>query len=165
MIYIGIDNGLKGCVCIMDSDVKFYDMPVLEVSINKKNRHVYNLICIKYIFRHIEQRIHEGAHAVIEAVRALPKQSSQSGLSIGYGHGILIGMLVAYGIPYEIVQVRTWQKEFNIYGKGKETKNKAYQVASQMYPELELTTPRGRIIDGRCDALLMAEYCKRIKQT
>ena len=37
----------------------------------------------------------------------------------------------------------------------------SYAIASQLFPEAKLLGPRGGLRDGRCDALLIAEWGRR----
>jgi hypothetical protein len=66
--------------------------------------------------------------------------------------------------PYDVVAPRTWQREF-FKGKVGESKLLAYQTALRLFPGVELsrTNREGKtvMIEGRSDALLIAEYYRR----
>lgn len=160
-LYIGIDNGLGGAISVIDYDnrIRTFDMPVLDIIKNKKKRSQYDESALRDIFLLFEGK---PAIAFIEEVRYMPGQSSQSSGSIGYGFGLMVGLMTAFEIPFQKVSVRDWQKHFQIYGKGKETKNQSYRVASKLFPQNIFKTERGRILDGRSDATLISEYAKRI---
>ena len=68
------------------------------------------------------------------------------------------------GLGVSLIEVppKEWQREFGIKGgKGDDTKAQSYLIASRMFPGVELKGPRGAILDGRADALLIAEYGRR----
>ncbi|MFW6248205.1 MAG: hypothetical protein ACOC4J_00375 [Bacteroidota bacterium] len=98
-------------------------------------------------------------HAYIEKQTAMPGQGVVSMMSIGMGFGLWLGILAAYRIPYTIITPQSWKKEM-MAGMGKEKAASCYR-AQQLYPDLEFFTPRGRALDGRGDAVLIAEYCKQ----
>jgi len=86
----------------------------------------------------------------------MPKQSSKSTATTFEGYGYLKAFLVANGIPYIEIRPAAWKKEAGLLKKDKaDSVNKA----KQMFPSAELQTPRGRLLDGRAEALLMAEQC------
>lgn len=160
--YFGIDNGLHGCISVIlfekQMRIEQYDMPIVTNMTNKKKRNQFDE---KEVFNIFLNYTKYESHAFIENVTYMPGQSSQSSGSIGYGYGLMVMALTACRISFETVTVRKWQKEFGIYGKGKETKNQAYRVASKLFPKLELKTKRGRLLDGRSDSILLAEFCRR----
>jgi hypothetical protein len=71
-------------------------------------------------------------------------------------------MLAGLQIPFRQVWPREWKK---VVLAGFDTKDKsaAYRVATRLYPHVadQLKTPRGRLLDGRCDALCIAEWGRR----
>ena len=65
-------------------------------------------------------------------------------------------------IPYEFVTPRKWQKV--VYDSAKkldDPKRQSFELASRLFPTLEFKTRRGRILDGRSDAMLIAEYARK----
>lgn len=154
---IGIDPGLFGAIACIFSDgrIEIKDTPIYKMKKGEKTKTQYDLrLMLQYLKNIIPCRVY------IEKTQVFPKQGSVSGHTIGYGAGVWEGMLTALKIPYEVVSPKTWQKEF-FTGKAGETKALSYKVASALFPNVELVTPRGRVIDGKCDALLLAEYGRR----
>jgi hypothetical protein len=98
--------------------------------------------------------------AVIEQVGGFigVGQPGSAMFKFGQSYGALRMALVAAGIPFETVPPQKWQKEFGLSRRPKETKtqykNRLKAVAQQLYPENEPTL-------YTCDALLIAEYCRR----
>ena len=157
---IGIDNGKLGAVCVLNRyEPVFFDTPTISIITAKKKRNKYDEMKMADFLKRFE---HVEPHVFIEEVRYLPKQSSQASGSIGYGHGLWRGIIATLGYPMELVTVRNWQKMFGIYGKGSETKNASHMIAKRLHPCGQFETVKGRILDGRSDAFLIAEYGRRI---
>jgi hypothetical protein len=102
------------------------------------------------------------AYCLIERQNPFPGEGVKSVFSMGFGAGMYETILTALEIPYESIPPQEWQKAARIYGKGKGKAIKAYShmVASRLFPSIQLTTPRGRKLDGRADALLIARYAQ-----
>jgi len=92
--------------------------------------------------------------AYLEKVHAMPKQGVSSTFKFGLNYGFLIGCLTALKIPYEFVTPNTWQKALSCQSHGDKNVTKA--KAQQLFPHL-------KIIHTIADALLIAEYGRRIK--
>lgn len=168
-IIIAIDNGLFGCACKSEEDKEpiLTDTPIVPVKVGKKFRNKFD---VKEMVKILEQysqiytsSIKDPSNilAVIEQTIPMPGIASMATKSIGLGEGLWIGILATLKIPCMELSIRKWQSHFGIWGKGKETKHEAYLLASRLFPRCRLKTERGRLLDGRCDALLMAEYARR----
>lgn len=174
MFYIGIDGGLDGGIAILKEEKVFglYDIPTIEERMpptakarkkakrlggkaKDRKRRRYNIGAIVEIFKTLPAG---ESFAVLEYAQAMPGQGVTSQMSIGFGFGLYQGILSAHYIPFEIIHPKKWQKEFGISG---DTKSKAFQVATRIFPNLELASPKGRIYTGRCDAILLSEYARR----
>ena len=96
---------------------------------------------------------------MLEHVGAMPKQGVSSTFKFGMNFGIIQGMLIALGIPFELVRPQKWKKEFSCTSD----KNTSISVAQRMFPDVDLkrTARCSKPHDGICEALLMAEYCRR----
>lgn len=100
-----------------------------------------------------------GIRAVVEHVGAMPGQGSVSMFNFGASFGWLQGVLEALGVPYELVRPAKWKREFSCTSD----KNTSIQVAKRLFPDVDLRRT-GRCTkdhDGKAEALLMAEYCRR----
>lgn len=77
----------------------------------------------------------------------------------GENFGFIQGVLMAYGIPYELVRPQKWKKAFSITGD----KNTSIAVAQRLFQNVNLLpTERCRKPhDGMAESLLMAEYARR----
>lgn len=101
----------------------------------------------------------ESAVCCLEHVGAMPGQGVTSMFHFGENFGFIQGVLMAYGIPYELVRPQKWKKEFSITGD----KNTSIAVAQRLFPNVNLLpTERCRKPhDGMAESLLMAEYARR----
>jgi len=159
-IYIGIDPGLAGGIALI-LDVGNYivfDMPIVKVG--KYNKLVPKKI--RDIITGSGTYKLENCFCVIEKSQAMPGQGVCSMHTIGLNYGIIVGILVGLGVDYIEISSRKWQKEFFKPG---DTKVKSVGIASNLFSNCEFVTKRGRKIDGRADAMLMAEYGRRVKET
>lgn len=151
--YIGIDPGQSGAIAIINesSDViELEDYPGDEISCAK-------LISNIMVDLNLEAKT-VTLKAAIEKVHAMPKQGVTSMFKFGTNFGIWRGMIAMAGIPFILVPPRTWQK--GVINKAQD-KKPALAAAARMFPEAELYGPRGGGKDGRADALLIADYCRR----
>ena len=88
----------------------------------------------------------------------MPKQCVVSMFKFGMNYGIWKGMLASFEIPFIEITPKTWQK--GVISKAQD-KKPALAAAGRMFPTAELTGPRGGGKDGRADALLIADFCRR----
>lgn len=155
MIYIGIDPGLHGAMAVISDSVEVFDTPITQIKSGKKNKNVYvESHMAELLFPYLLKDVHVG----IEKVHAMPGQGVSSMFQMGYGYGLWIGMLAALWLPYTTITPQSWKK-YMMDGMGKE-KAASCVRAQQLYPHVEVFTPRGRALDGRGDALLIATYLK-----
>lgn len=95
----------------------------------------------------------EPCRAVLEAVSSSPQMGVVSAFTFGRGYGNLEMALTVCGIPFERVRPQVWQKAMGCMTKG--DKNVTKQKAQEMFPGIKAT-------HWSSDALLIAEYCRRI---
>lgn len=168
-IYLGIDPGSDGYLAVIDNgEYRFLpieDTPMLEIG--------------KFVgeFRDTQ------CVAVLEDVHSVFGSSAQGTFNFGLSKGFLLGLLIAHRIPYVLVAPKDWQsgvwinadKEYTTQkqklknGGEKtvrkvETKQTSYNAALRLFPDVDFrksarcTKPH----DGKVDALLMAEYGRRM---
>ena len=162
---IGIDIGLSGgiaCIGIGIESGQVLDLvsiPIISMKIGKKTKNIYDYKAIKDFFvNNLKNRLYEDT-VYIEKTQALQMgYRSQASWSLGLGEGFFIGLFTALGISYEFVRAQKWQKHFGITKAKGDKKVQSYRIASQLFPTAELTTPRGRKLDGRSDSLLIALF-------
>jgi len=92
--------------------------------------------------------------AMLEQVSAMPKQGVSSTFKFGTSYGFLRGILAAFEIPFETVTPVKWQTTMKCRTGGDKNITKA--AAQRLYPSLKIT-------HANADAILLAEFCKRLK--
>ena len=97
---------------------------------------------------------------VVEHVNAMPGQGVTSCFSFGQNFGFILGLLTAFRIPYELVRPQKWKKAFSCTSD----KNTSVEVAQRLFPGVDLrrTSQCRKPHDGIAEALLMAEYARRL---
>jgi hypothetical protein len=173
MIIVGIDPGQKGAIAFIDTDKKtkhkewIIDIPLLpEKGIDAKK---INLMLP-----------HTNAYIFLEKAQAMPGQGSVSMFNYGTGYGKILAVLEILGLPFEEIRPNKWKTEFGLSGlkktnrkekmtaeektaAKKQRKEMAVKIAMQMFPRLknEFYTSKGKMLDGRAEALLIAAYGAR----
>ena len=137
--YLGIDPGRSGGIAVLDANGR-----VVSVSqMPQTNRDVLDAI--------LEHR--SESWAVIERVGPSPQMGRVSVWTFGSGYGALLMALVAAGIPHDEVRPQAWQQAMGCLTGG--DKNVSKRRAQQLFPRLTIT-------HAIADALLIAEYCRRL---
>ncbi len=155
-----IDPMDKGALCFLQDNPVLYDMPVIPVTPTRVE------VDIPQLYSLIAE--HRPSVIVTELLRPMPK-GGNANFKLG-GYLYLIRTIAhILGIPCHEVSPKAWQKTFCIKNsKESTTKQQSYLIASRLFPDAELTreprTKRGAspiVLDGRSDALLIAEYARR----
>lgn len=163
MIYIGIDPGLSGAVGVIDEDTpdagaKVFDTPTALVEGEKTQRKYLISAMVQILKPYAGQ---PGVLAVLENVHSMPKQGVASSFCFGEGKGMWEGILAALEIPVELVSPQRWKKAI-MADQGKD-KSAARFKAMALFPTL---AEQLKLVkhDGRAEALLMAEYGRRLRK-
>lgn len=162
-LHIGIDPGLDGAVAIIglaNDEITIRDMPTRK---DGKKRH-YDIAAMRDVLAH-----YVGgdviARVMIEQVHAMPGQGVVAMFSMGHGLGVWEGLLVGLGLSYSRVTPQRWRKEmlagFQAVETPKQRKEQSMLQAQRLFPRGTFTGPRGGALDGRADATLIAEFCRR----
>ena len=149
MIFCGIDPGHSGAVALIDSDgnlIDIFDTPLLG-----KEYDLRAMACL------IRDHLPNGC--AIETQQAFPKQGGVSNFTTGYGYGLWMGFLTAYGVKHEKVRAQDWKKALGIPAGS--DKSASIAAAQRLFPGGDFTGPRGGMKDGRADAVLLAEWRRR----
>lgn len=151
--FIGIDPGSKGCLCMIVPErniVRFVDTTELPVSIMASLKQV----ALSYFL----------APVMIEDVHALPGSAAKSTFSFGFNVGMITTIVDCAAMPRDKVPPKEWQKTIGISAKKGRTqiqlKKEVAEKAIELYPNATLHGPKGGLIDGRSDALMIAHYCR-----
>lgn len=143
MYYIGIDPGMSGAMAVIGTT----DMPHV-ISFNEQ-KYAETLQSVQFL----------SCVCCLEKVGAMPGQGVTSMFNFGCNFGMIQGMLIALGIPYQLKTPQAWKKEFGLNSD----KSKSIEVCNKLFPNVSLLpTERSRKPnDGMAEALLMAEYARR----
>jgi crossover junction endodeoxyribonuclease RuvC len=158
--FAGIDPGKDGAVAIISSSGRVTIVDTPTVSTGKGSRQAYDESAMaKILFRAVEEN--GGCVFALEQVHSMPGQGVSSMFSMGEGFGLWKGILAALRVPWTLVTPQRWKGAL-MDGQAKEKAASAL-VAGRLFPAVagELAGPRGRVLDGRADALLIAEYLRR----
>lgn len=155
MYYLGIDPGLQGAIAFIGPsglvDVK--KIPVIKL--DKKN--TYD---IQGLYRIIKEYTTQPSNfeVIVEKSHAMPGQGVTSMFTTGYGFGLILGILTALKLSYQVVHASKWKKEM-LEGmpKGKEAST---IIVSRMFPEFYASNPRKKD-HNIADAILIAEWGRR----
>lgn len=157
MIFIGIDPGMAGGVGVIhDGIVKAIDTPVIKPA---KGKSEYDLQGMVRILMNEAALTGIPCHCIIESVHAMPKQGVTSSFRFGTGFGMWLGMLGALQIPFSLVTPQRWKKSM-LADMGAD-KDLARLRAQQLFPKSAGLFTRKKD-DGRAEAVLMAEYGRRL---
>lgn len=155
---LGIDPMDNGAFALISRDgtiCAVRDMPTIKIG----NRQEVDVSRILDIIRAANPSV-----IFIEKMQPLPIKMGGGIANFkrgGYCY-LFRGICAAMSIPLVEVPPREWQKEFH-FGT-KDTKNQSYLIASRMWPDapLDNCAKNGKkVLDGRADACLIAEYGRR----
>lgn len=90
---------------------------------------------------------------MLEQVHATPQMGVVSAFTFGRGFGILEGVLEAFRFEVRGVAPLKWMNALKCRTRG--DKNITKQRAADMFPQI-------RVTHATADALLLAEYCRRL---
>lgn len=156
MLFIGIDPGLDGAVAVTGAcPTQVWDTP----TVGQGKRTMDLRECHKVL----AEQAGKGTPvmACIERVHAMPKQGVASVFTFGQGYGSWLALLAANGIAYQEVTPQSWKKHM-LEGTDK-SKDAAVKRAMSLFPGVPLVPKGCRVArDGRAEALLMAEFARRM---
>jgi|10_taG_2_1085330.scaffolds.fasta_scaffold36571_3 crossover junction endodeoxyribonuclease RuvC len=167
---IGIDNGAKGAIVVIDERLQpthVEPMPVLNVGVVRKGKkgtkNVLDMRRVVTLFQEVKSE-HWDVYAVLEHAQVFPGEGRSTAFTAGRGYGALEMALVAVGIPYEIVRPRKWQTEVLRGVEGSDTKVRGVLKCQREFPTIDLTPGRRRKpMDGISDAACMALYATMLR--
>lgn len=143
MCFIGIDPGKSGFAVAINEDGSVQSEPFSEKG--------YENFISK----------HQNAFAILERVHSSPQMGVSSAFSFGQNFGFIQGLLAAYYVPFELVLPQKWKKFYGITAD----KNTSIDCAQRLFPlvDLRATDRCKKAHDGKAEALLLAEYGRRLR--
>ena len=143
----GIDPGNRGAICVLDSTDPAY-VALFDFHTNT----VYE--AGKWLHEQLVEEIW------LEKVHAFPGMAAKTSFGFGRSYGIALSIaeIATQGLLPKAVMPKVWQKYIGITAKGPMIKKQVAQVATKLYPGASLYGPKGGLIDGRADAIMIAHY-------
>lgn len=147
MKVLGLDPGVKGALCIIDSQTKeVFTHPISLLD---------GRIDVKAIGQFLFQ--HKPDIAFVEQVHGMPKHSSKGNFTFGMNHGLVLACLYFLEIPVVFVAPVTWK--IFLFGSRTIGKVEAIDFTIMNYPSVNLLPGKKRTPhDGIADAVCIAEY-------
>lgn len=162
---IGIDNGLKGCLSLINENFELLDWrdtPIINLGEKGKTKNDFATAEMGHALRGLLEQAKDATQIMIwlEVAQAMPKQGLSSTFKTGRGFGLWEGICIGLGIKYDIIHPKTWTKVMLHDVPRGEPKARSMTKCQRLFPKLPLTTPRGTklTMDGRSDATLLAYY-------
>jgi len=155
--YVGIDGGLSGGITALKDDkiIDIIKMPIIKSAKTKSEYDVSEIINFLNKF--------EDPFVIFEKAHAMPKLGTVQAFNFGKGYGIIIGILSAMKIPFQIVHAKSWQKEMFSDMNKMDTKQASAIIAQRLFPDFDFRpTQRCTKVDsGFTDSALLAVYGSR----
>lgn len=148
---IGIDPGINGAVALLSNDPQTCMFWPLSDFVSRPTS--FEDMTEQYAVHHV----------YIEKSQAFPGgQGVVSMFNYGTGFGRLLGWCEMLGLPFTLVPPRTWTREMHMGCTGKDAKEKSLQAVLRLFPQEDLKERGRKPHLGIVDALLIAEYGRRI---
>lgn len=148
--FIGIDPGSKGAIAILNElkEVKLLeDIPFLKTE---------KCMDINGFSDLLNDYILEEHHCILEKCQYTPAIKGSGAFTFGKTVGYTECALIMLKASHELVRPQIWKKEFSLISKEKEG---SIEVAKRMFPTVADKLLKTK--DGRAEALLIAEFCRR----
>ena len=155
--FIGIDPGLRGAIAVIykDNTIAYADAPVLG--------NEYDTSLLPGILQELvlDKDRPEEFMVILEASNARPSKGVKLGATtafkMGFGFALWQVALAFTHIPFRIITPAKWKKDLNLSPDKKESLLLCKQLLPASREFLTLVKH-----DGRAEALLMAEYGRRL---
>jgi len=156
---VGLDPGKHGAIALYGTLSREIHgiWPVPTLTVTKKQKPSTDVDWEAYCGVLREIRLAGPSLAVVELVHAMPGQGVSTMFSFGDNYGGQRQLLrYILGCRVERVAPHIWKRAMKIGAD----KDDAYREAQNRWPALALSwkTPRGRVLDGNCEAALLAAY-------
>jgi hypothetical protein len=158
-VVIGVDPGTNGAICVLDittdGNPRFLPAPSAKFGVRE---------CVEGLVALIGDD--EILAVAIEDVHSIFGMSANSnfnfGKNVGMAHAVIDMVYIAK--PY-LIQPKKWQTAVGAptskqVGGPQELKKAVAQLGKYLYPTASLYGPRGGLMDGRSDSLMIAHSMK-----
>lgn len=170
-IYVGVDPGMNGAFALMAGDPAInpviLDMPYLENKrVTSKGgvkkvgiRRVYDLHKLVCWLDPLQSDATHLTTMCLEKVHGRPEDTAITAFSMGCGYNIWPMWATIFNISYHTVMPNVWKRRIGLANAEKET---SIAEAKKLFPRVHhYFQIKGD--DGRAEALLLAEYGRRLR--
>lgn len=154
--YMGLDPGASGGAAVVYPDGTAEVLSFEHATL----RDVWEWVCTAAVAGAGRPAVH---HAYLEQVGGYvgKDQPGSAMFSFGAAFGRLEALLTAAAVPHSHITPRKWQAGVGVQPKGKnetrtQWKNRLKARAEQLFPKVRVTL-------AVADALLLAEFCRRVR--
>jgi hypothetical protein len=160
MLFIGIDPGKQGAFCFLDPSIDHVNF----ISLNPDKHSARDIVATIEVAREVA----DDCVIALELVHSLGGMSAKSNFTFGGMFWRARTILEMLDMNFELVTPKDWQQSVGVPAKkdrdpDDELKMIVSRMAHRIYPSANLWGPRGGLMDGRSDALMIAHYL-RLKQ-
>lgn len=166
-VFVGADPGMNGAIGIIDQFgrvLAVLDMPIVTVKQKKprgktkKRRHLDASALITGLRDALHQR--RPVLGALEYVHSMPQQGIVTTSVMMRAFGMLEMAFAATAIPYELIAPQVW-KAVMLPGLAKQGKAASIVQVRRTLPTSQTWVTQAKH-DGRAEALLLAEYARRV---
>jgi hypothetical protein len=156
--FAGIDPGFAGAIAWMNAagtTLNVRDMPVTAAK--KERQREIDLYGLRDVFAHLRRL--PDCYVGIEWPTTRPGEGAERCERFGRGKGYLEAFAFLKGLQYAKIAPNLWKGRLGLDGKEHAGANeRAAELFEQLYPAHTaiIRGPRGGILDGRLDALMIA---------
>lgn len=163
---MGIDPGQEGALVLLApifgsiGVITYLKMPVIKLKNNGKYKIHYDIDHIISFITEIKSK-YANTHVFIEEIHSAPGQGATSMFSMGFGYGLLCGIISTLKCPLTTVRPQVWKKE--LMAGMPADKLASCVIVGRLFPGALplLKTPRGKPDHNIADAILIAEWGRR----
>ena len=99
---------------------------------------------------------------MIEDVHSIFGVSAKSNFNFGFNTGLVTAVAASSGCMVDTIQPKKWQKHVGVKAKGKLIKKEVADICERLYPRVNIRGPRGGLLDGLSDSLMIAHCASQI---
>lgn len=157
MLFIGIDPGKQGAICFLDPSFQLSYFISLDPS-KHTSRDILATI-------EVQLEVADDCVIALELVHSLGGMSAKSNFTFGGMFWRAKTILDCLNITFELVTPKDWQQSVGVPAKKDRDpedniKKIVARMAHDLYPKAVIYGPRGGLMDGRSDALMIAHYLR-----
>lgn len=156
---IGVDPGDSGAICLVA------DEPSMIPIFYPTTMHLLEMVEVYRAWQHQ----YDIRMVVVEDVHAIPGAAAGTSFKFGANTERMAVVPATLGLPVGRIKVKEWQKIMDISvsrnlkgaSRKKAIKTKVAEVVKNQFPTASINGPKGGLLDGRSDALAIAEASRR----